>query len=661
MYSQECENSSSKKVLKLLSQSEDRKKYDLQERINFLRDAVEIEPECLECRLKLGNIFFKRAQNNPHLSYETAKEHYQAIYEQCRDYHSDVPYHLGIISYGEEEYRKAMEYFDHFLHFPDEDPDRVSKNYDDQYDDVKTSVEDIAFYAELLENEVPFDPQVVKGVSSSFDEYLPMLSPDNELMFYTRRKSIKNKGDIKAREVEEFTMSTRPDVESGFSMGDGMQNPFNQGDNYGGATISANNKEMFITVCKPIRIGNQRYNNCDIYVSRFEKYFNKAKNKDAYRWTELENLGPVVNTEDGWESQPSLSADGNTLYFATIRKSTIQNDSGEPTIDIYFTERGEEGKWSNARSLGAPINTPGNDKSPFMHGDSKTLYFSSNGLPGVGGYDIYFSRLNNEGKWSEPKNLGVPINTEEDEHGLIVSTDGNYAYYASKQEDGVGGLDIFSFELPEALKPQKVLLVKGKAVDEKGEVAEDAKIQLKYIDSQKIEEIEIDKSDGTYVKMINMEDEDVLMTIEQKDKAFQARIFTKERATESAIQKIETPLQDLEVGKPYKINDIYYETASSEIDPDSKLILAEFAEYLKKNHKLQIAIHGHTDDVGSRDDNMELSIARSKEVMQYLKVLGVPKNRMTAQGFGPDKPIASNDHEEGRAKNRRTEFVITSQ
>ena len=397
-FTQECEATSSKKIRKLLSQADDHKKYDLQERINFLRDAIEIEPECLECRFRLGGIFFQRAQKNPHLSYRSAKDNYIAIYNRCKDYHSDVPYHLGIISYGEEEYRRAIEYFDHFLKFPDEDPSRISSKYDDQYDDVKASLQDISFFAELLENKVPFNPKVVQGVSSSFDEYLPMLSPDNELMFFTRKKNIKNKGDIKAREIEEFTMSTRPGVDQRFSLGDGMQRPFNQGDNYGGATISANNKEMFITVCKPTRVGNQRYNNCDIYVSRFEKHFDKIKNRDTYKWTELENLGDQVNTEDGWESQPSLSGDGNTLYFATIRKSTMQNSYGEPSIDIYYTERNADGEWSKAKGAGAPINTPGNDKAPFMHGDSKTLYYATNGLPGAGGYDIFFSRLNHRGE-----------------------------------------------------------------------------------------------------------------------------------------------------------------------------------------------------------------------------------------------------------------------
>ncbi len=661
LFAQECEDEKGKKVVRLLEQADNRKKYELRQRINFLRDAIEEEPNCLTCHYKLAMIHYRRAKNNANVSYSTAEKHFREIDIRCPEFHSDVPYHLGLIAYAKEEYKKSLNFFNYFLKFPDDDPDRISKKYDQQYEDVKASLKEIGFYAEIFENEVPFNPVLVEGVSSKSDEYLPMISPDNEMMFFTRKVIKTSEFDIvkKSEGVEEFTYSKRPEYNAVFDNGSPLDAPFNLGDNYGGSCLSIDNKEMYITVCRPTRVGNQNYNNCDIMVSRFAKSFNEAEGKEMYQWSDLESVGEHINGKKSWESQPSLSADGNTLYFATHREGNIQNDEGEPSIDIYSSTRTKGGEWSPAKRVEGKMNTKGNDKAPFMHGDSKTLYFSSDGLPGVGGYDLYFSRLNDDGTWSVPKNLGFPINTAEDEHGLIVSTDGNLAYYGSKRQGGKGGWDIYSFELPEAARPEKVVLLKGESKDEEGNAITDARIELKYVDTKEVEQIEIEE-DGSYAKMINVEKQTVVMTIEKENKAFQARVFSKEKANERPVAKIDAPMEDVEVGKPYTIDDIYYETASSDIDPNSKLLLSEFAAYLKKNNSLKIEIRGHTDDVGQRSDNMKLSIDRANKVMQYLKVLGVSTSRMNANGFGPDKPIADNSTKKGKAQNRRTEFVVLS-
>ena len=552
----------------MLEQAENRKKFELRERINFLREAIELEENCITCHYQLATIYYRRAKNNPNVSMSSAERHFREIDIRCPQFHSDVPYHLGLIAYGKEEYKKALNYFNYFLKFPDEDPAKLSRKYEEQYEQVKASLEEINFYAEMFENEVPFNPVLVDGVSSSSDEYLPMISPDNEMMFYTRKGSYKAKGDIRSREIEAFTYSKRPDYKGAFDPGEALSSPFNQGDNYGGACLSINNKEMFITVCKPIRVGNKSYNNCDIMVTRFMKQFSEAEGKEVYNWTELESVGDNINGKQSWESQPSLSGDGQTLFFATHREGNIKNAEGEPTIDIYYSKRTSSG-WDKARPVEGAINTTGNDKAPFMHGDSKTLYFASDGLTGVGGYDLFFSRLNDDGSWTQPKNLGYPINTVEDEHGLIVSTDGKLAYYASKRAQGKGGLDIYSFELPEAVRPEKVVLVKGEAKDSRGGVVADARIELKYMDTKEVEMISIE-DDGSYAKMINVEKQPVVMTIEKDNAAFQARVFSKEKADERPVAKVDTPIEDVEVGKPYTIDDIYYETASSDIDPFSQ-------------------------------------------------------------------------------------------
>jgi Tol biopolymer transport system component len=192
----------------------------------------------------------------------------------------------------------------------------------------------------------------------------------------------------------------------------------------------------------------QKYRNCDLYVTRFER---TGKGGNDFKWTPLENLGPNINSDDGWEAQPTLSPDGNMLIYAVNGANTQDND-------LFVSYRDTEGKWGPSTPI-VELNTEGKDKSPFLHQDSETLYFvstCSDSRKGVGGTDIFYSRKEGD-KWSKPKNLGFPINTKADEIGLFVSTDGKLAYYSSKQGEN---WDIFSFDLYREARPRAVALVK---------------------------------------------------------------------------------------------------------------------------------------------------------------------------------------------------------
>lgn len=656
LFAQECEDVVDAKQQKLIEKAENRKKYDVKERIKFLQEAIEEGEECLSCRLMLGQLLYKRARVNPGTSFSLAQSEFQAVYDRCPQFHADVSYYLGIIHFAQQEWSESLEAFDTFLEFPVDDPSKLPKDWSRKVQDVNGILSEVEFNAEFFDKPVPFDPKKVENVSGPSDEYLPMISPDNEHIYYTRKYIRKAKGDLYGRQVEEFTISSRPTIDAAFDGGERLAPPFNQGDNYGGATISVDNREMFVTVCRPDASG---YNNCDIYSSRLDKVYDESQGKEVWQWSELENLGSNVNTREGWESQPSLSADGKTLYFATVRGSTMTTTTGDPSTDIFMTSRSEDGSWGRAVPVGDGLNTAGNDKSPFMHGDSRTLYFSSDGRTGAGGYDIYFSRLKDDGSWTEPKNIGIPINTPEDEHGLIVSTDGKWAYYASSKLAGSKGFDIYRFELPEAAKPEKVVLVRGTVKDEDGEPQQEARIQLNYVESKRVESVELDTRDGSYATIVNVEREPVVMTIEEENKAFNAELITEEDA-ETLIKEVEVELKDEKLGEPYTINDIYYETNSAQIDEDSKAVLIVFSQYLSERSDIKVAIHGHTDDVGGKESNLTLSTERAFEVMRFLQDQGVPSGRLSYKGFGPNKPVASNATETGRAKNRRTEFIITA-
>ncbi len=644
-----CAPPTDRKVVKLLADAG--KARDAAERHRKLKEALEADEECGECLFRLGISAFDQLRESRTADFAPALRYFERLEVLCPNYHSDVYYYVGLMHYAEGRYPKAAKAFKSFQTFPTEDMSKFSKDVDKKTADVEEVMPELAFYEDFYRNTNDLDPNVLQGVSTPSDEYLPMLSPDNSILFFTRAGKYKAKGDIVSKDVEDLTESRRPDVKSDFDAGKPLPEPFNTGDGYGGVTISVNNKEMFVTVCRMVGGG---YRNCDIYRTHYDNRMDFGTGQEVWEWTGLEDLGPAINTPDGWESQPSLSADGRTLYFSTVRP-------GSRNTDIYFSQRGEDGVWSKARPLPSVINTESDDKAPFMHSDSRTLYFASKGHQGIGGYDIFFTKLNDDGSWTTPKNIGHPINTPQDEHGLIVSADGRTAYFASAGLKGVGGLDIYSFALPSNVRPDEILVLKGDVRDENGKVVKDATVEIKYMDSRKTELLQVDEKDGTYATVVRLKPgADVLMTVKKQDHVFDSRAFTMADTVRQGAAKVDLSVQRIEVGKSYRVNDINYASNSADITQASRYILEELVTFLKENPTVRIAIHGHTDNVGSLADNMALSKDRAFTVMEFLQEQGIAAGRLAFEGFGPTRPVASNDTEAGRARNRRTEFVIVS-
>ncbi len=656
-----CGPPTDKKIVKLLEDAAKAK--DPVERHQKLKSTLEIDGECAACLFQLGMSAYRIGKEGGK-GFEPSIKYFTKLQEKCPNYHSDVPYHLGVMHYAQDEFAEAAKAFEAFRKFPSDDMSKLSKDYDKKSTDVEAIMPELQFYVDFYKNTAPLNPQLVRNVSTPAKEYLPMLSPDNELLFFTRVSKRQAKGDIVSREVEELTEARRADVHADFNGGRVLPEPFNTGDGYGGLTISVNNQEMFVTVCGPA--DSKGYRNCDIFRSHYETKFDLDRGGQTFEWAGLENLGPNINTPDGWESQPSLSADGKTLYFATSR----QNTDG---IDIFESKRTGKDQWSPARPVKG-INTAGDEKAPFMHSDSRTLYFAAKpavdesgridegrGLKGVGGYDIFFSQLGEDGVWSRPKNLGAPLNTDQDEHGLIVSADGRTAYFASARYQGAGDLDIFGFELPQDVRPDDILVVKGEVRDETGALVKDATVEIEYMDTRKVEILRVDSLSGRYATVVKLKPgSDVIMTVKKKDHVFDSRSFSAEDTVRAGVAKVDMKVEKIEVGKSYRVNDIKYATNSADITRSSEYILDELIGLLKENPTIKIRVEGHTDSRGSAEENKLLSNNRATTVSDYLQSHGIAAGRLTHQGFGPEKPLASNDTEEGRAKNRRTEFVIVS-
>jgi outer membrane protein OmpA-like peptidoglycan-associated protein len=269
------------------------------------------------------------------------------------------------------------------------------------------------------------------------------------------------------------------------------------------------------------------------------------------------------------------------------------------------------------------------------------------------------SKLHADTGWGAPKNIGYPINSEKDDLGFFVSTDGKYGYFASDKLKGNGGWDIYSFDLYKEVRPERVLFVSGALKDENNKIVGDAKVEIKNARTKEVTEVAVDSATGKYVAVVAFDD-DQIITVKQPGKAFTSQYFSKSDTSLGKPMKMDLKVESVEVGKPYKINNIYFKTSSALINPETVTIVGELTEYLNENKSIKIAIHGHTDNAGNVADNLKLSDARAKTVFDLLVLNGINPNRLTYRGFGSSKPVASNLTDKGKGLNRRTEFVVTA-
>jgi len=597
----------------------------------LLRQVIEMEPEYADAHYMMGVINMKRSIPN----LKSAKKSFDKVIEICPDYDPYVYFYLGDLAYSDGDNTSAANFMKRFM----KDVDKIKSDKD--YDRAEAILKYSGFYSELTAKPVPFNPTPLKGIDTPSDEYLPIISPDNEMALYTRVVKLPpDRNQMIQREVmkERFMVSFRKN--GVFEDGTELPYPFNQNDNEGGASLTIDNKKLFYSVTKNSKTGE--YRNTDIYCSEYKRG----------EWEEIKNLGKNINLPDTWDTQPSISSDGKTLYFVSDRKGGLGG------YDIYKSTLDEKGEWTPAVNLGAPINTSGNEKSPFIHPDNHTFYFASDGQMGLGGYDIFYAKLTEDGKWGKARNIGFPINTAEDEVSFFVSTDGHYGYFASNKYQGAGGWDIFSFDLYPEARPEKVLFVKGELKDEEKKEPVQAKIELKNAKTKKVTEIPVDSITGEYAAVVLFRN-DYIMTVKKEGYGYESKYIADVDSTSSEPKRIDLEIKPIKVGESYKLNDIYFETDKFELKSESKSIIDGFKEFLDENPNIKIAIQGYTDDVGNDEYNLKLSENRAQSVYDYLLVLGTNAARMTFKGYGEAMPVAPNTTNEGRAKNRRTVFVIT--
>lgn len=369
-------------------------------------------------------------------------------------------------------------------------------------------------------------------------------------------------------------------------------------------------------------------------------------------WSRPVNMGPVVNSPV-WDSQPGISPDGRTLFFSSARRGSIGK------MDIWYTTRDEQGNWTQPRNIGPVINTAGREMSPFIHPDNQTLYFASDGHLGMGGLDIFYSRRDANGNWSKPVNLGYPINTYGDEFSLIVGAGGVNAYFASDQPGGFGDTDIYHFELYEEARPRPVTYMRGVIYDKESLRRLQANFELTDLESgQVIVHSLSDPRSGEFLVAIPT-GRPLGLNVSHPGFLFFSEHFSYQETRTGADPYLrDIPLQPIRAGEAVVLRNIFFDTGKFDLKPASEIELKKLLELMQRNPQMKIEISGHTDNVGTYAYNLELSKNRARSVMNYLLNAGIEKARLTYEGYADTKPVDTNETDSGRANNRRTEFKI---
>lgn len=494
------------------------------------------------------------------------------------------------------------------------------------------------FSLDLMSKPVPFNPQNLGSlVNSNCDEYYPNLSPDELTMVFTRKIPKFSGADPSSENTQEdFYISNF--TNGAWAKAQPIPGNVNTLNNEGAQTISGDGQLMVFAACNR----DDGMGQCDLYYSK----------KINGKWSVSKNIGNVVNTAY-WESQPSLSSDGRTIYFSSERPGGLGQS------DIWKTTMNEFNKWTKPVNLGNVINTKEAETSPFIHQDGKTLYYCSNGHLGVGGFDIYFSKINEEGKWSEPKDLGYPINTPKDEIGLVVNAQGNKAYITSSRDGGTGLQDLYSFELYKEARPESVTYIKGKVFDKETKKALKAEFELKDLTTgQSVTKSFSDESDGSFMICITPGKDYGLFVSSEGHMFYSENINLTTISSSQKPFEINIPIEQIKKGSKIILKNIFFDTDSFRIKNNSESELNKLIAFMNSNVSIKIEIGGHTDNKGKSTYNLDLSQKRAKAVYDFLIKKGVAAIRLKYKGFGDTVPIATNDTEEGRALNRRTEMKI---
>ncbi len=586
--------------------------------IQLLEQAIEKDKKFHEAYFRLGVLI--KAQGN----LDQAEALLLMVIELNDGNNGASYFELAELYLKQNKYEKAIEYIDNYLAYNPSHRQRV-----DEANRIKANAEfSIEHAAEIRE----FNPKPLSDTVNMFPlQYFPIITVDQIGIIFTRRLGFSMDFD------EDLVISTKDEKgnwTAPVSISDNINSEFNEGT----CTMSADGRTLIFTSC----YGRQGFGSCDLYISE----------KIGDEWTSPVNMGANVNSS-AWDSQPSLSADGRQLYFISNR------GGGVGGRDIWLSTKNDKDVWSKPLNLGRGINTVNEEVSPFIHVNGKTLYYATNGLPGFGGFDIYYVQLEDD-KWGKPENLGPPINTGEDQVSLFITADGTKGYYSNEdnQDPNKKG-KIYEFNVPDRQKIKyRSSYIHGNVYDD--QTKEPIKAQIELFDLANEKRISLVNSDsitGKYL-MVLTEGSNYALYVQGKGYLFKSYNFEYKMGENNEALKIDIWLTPLAKDAVTNLNNIFFDTNKYDLKANSTTELKKVIDFLKKNQKVIIEIGGHTDNVGTDAFNVELSQKRAQTVVQYLKDAGIDVRRIKAKGYGSSKPITDNLTEANRQLNRRIEFKI---
>ncbi len=588
----------------------------IKDAVPFLLRSVALDSNYLDAYLSLAGVYGELK------NYSKSVEWYEKVKSKDSNYFKiyNLPYSINLAGLG--RFEEALNAVNIFLSIPNIS-ERSLKSASYRKRCFEFAVD---YKSKHPVSDYAFAPvNMGDSINSEKSEYYPSVTFDDSLLVFTKR----GEGFR-----EDFMQST---LRNGvFSKATLINGDINNEPSKGAITVSSDGDWLIFA-------GNfhRGYGDFDLYISY----------ATPQGWSEPENLGPNINS-GYWDSSPCLSPDNRVLYFSSNRPGGIGGK------DLYMSNRLANGKWGPAINMGPFINTIGDETAPYMHADNQSFYFTSDGLPGYGGTDLFICRRDANGDFSKPENLGYPINTIENEGSICISSNGLTAYYASDRADTRGGLDLYTFSLREDIRPHKTLFVKGKVFDAKTNKGLPCAVELIDNSNNKaLMRIQTDELGKYYIPLPS--GKDYTFTVNRKGYLFYSELYELSKKQSDSTYQKDIRLQPVELNTITAFKNIQFQTNSYQLLPVSLIELDKLLQVLNDNPAVKIQINGHTDNTGKESDNLTLSTRRAKSVVDYLVGKGIDIKRLSFKGYGSSKPLADNVSEEGRSKNRRTEFEIT--
>lgn len=607
------------------------KKKDDKNAEKYFLKALEEDNKFVEAAIGLGNLYQMTDRH------EKAIEYFKKAIEINPKFYNNAYYFLGASLLATAQYDEATKTLEQFT--------KLERINPDTKDRALRMLANAKFGSDAVRHPKPYTPvNIGTGINSDMDEYFPALTADDKQCLFTR--SIRN-SEMPGYQNEDLFLSIK---EKNIWQPAISVQEINSSGNEGAPTLSADGTIMFFVSCATQfdsygTEDRKGYGSCDIFYAQ----------KVNGRWTRARNAGSAINTNH-WETQPSFSSDGKTLYFirGIVTRGAIKEQ------DIYCSTIGPDGKFSTAVKLSDVVNTPYKEESVFIHPDNQTLYFSSEGHVGMGGLDIFMSKRQASGEWGTPVNLGYPINSHLDDISLLVEPSGQFALFASDRPGGNGGLDLYQFELPAELRPEKITYVKGKIYDAKTKEPLEARFELVDIATEKQTVESYSQKNGEFLVTLTA-NKNYLVNVSRPGYLFYSDNFSLKNV-EVDFNKpylLDIPLEPIELNAAVELKNIFFDVDKWDLKPESKAELDKLIAFLTNNATLKIELSGHTDNSGDKKANMILSANRAQSVYNYLVNTGkISATRLTYKGYGDTVPKVPNDSPENKAKNRRTEFKV---